>query len=67
LNHKTLENFNKMQKRAVSMDKREDDDLAPMVDKADFENEQIVANKKPPIHKDYGKIPKYLAKYKDEA
>ena len=56
-----------MQKRAVSMDKREDDDLAPMVDKADFETEQIVANKKPPIHKDYGKIPKYLAKYKDEA
>ena len=40
-----------------------------MVDRNDFENDQLKANNKPPkpLHKDHGKIPKYLTKYKDEA
>lgn len=71
LNQKTLENFNKIQKRTVSLDKnpKVDDETVPMVDRNDYENDQLKANNKPPkpLHKDHGKIPKYLAKYKDEA
>jgi len=41
LNKKTLEDFNKIQKRAASVDKKPtvDDEIVPMVDRNDFEND----------------------------
>jgi len=50
LTQKTLENFNKMQKRAASVDKKPiiDDETVPMMDRKEYENDALKANTKPP-------------------
>lgn len=43
-----------------------DPELQPLVDRQEFlENNQMEANKE--IHKDFGKVPKYLVKYQKNA
>ena len=50
----------------MSQGLRQDPEVQVFVDKDDFqENNQIEANKE--VHKDFGKVPKYLAKYNKEA
>lgn len=46
-----------------------DDDVTQNVDRKEFEANKVegVAGKPPKPHKDFGKIPKYLSKYKDDA
>mgnify|MGYP000583782366 CR=1 FL=1 len=48
------------------MDKRKPPmpDLVPAVDKADFENQPTNGNE---MHKNFGKVPKYLQTYQKEA
>lgn len=61
LTQATLQNFNKQ--RGLSVDNKNVDVIA-QADKHDFENNQMEANH---VHKDFGKIPKYLQTYKKKA
>ena len=59
-----------MQKRSTSVEAKKDPEVLPEVDKQDFENDHSIANQKDKeqeVHKDFGKVPKYINKYKEDA
>lgn len=64
----TLANFKK-QKRTVSVEMAQikDDDVKPIIgDKQEYQQENTDTTNKD-VHKDFGKVPKYLEKYNQKA